>query len=518
VERGFYARVSRLGAQWLELDLHFLSLGGGEIALGWWFEECLVPYLVNTSKLEAVQSISIVTGYGKTRSRGARLNDDGMRLRVRAMLKYMNINETPQPNKGRIHINKQELVEEVKKNEGKIMFDIAGYTRFKEEETTANKFPDVTQQVRSRFRPAKPGEGPQGTFIQDGMDAPVNPLPYQADDMGRRDSRRVSAIRSVGGFEQDRRDSRRSSYNDEDRGPSRRSSEDGPQDRRGGYGDRNHNGDQERRGSYVDQDRRGGYGDQERRGSHADQERRGSYGERERRGGGGNGNNEENRGSYGDRDRRNDADRRSSRDNDTRPPGRDDSQGDRGDAHRRDDMPRQPRRHDDRDQRSSRTNSERPGRDSYYEYGDDRRFDEDAGGRRGSYNDGPSRPPREMAQNDRDRRGPDRYHDRDNRDAGYGGGGLPPSDARRAPNHSDRGYGYRHSSDAAMPGRRESGDDRKPLAQDYNRDESSSHGLASVKEEMDNGDRGGGLAGTKRGLEGNRGYNIEPAFSKRRGM
>jgi hypothetical protein len=35
---------------------------------------------------------------------------------------------------------------------------------------------------------------------------------------------------------------------------------------------------------------------------------------------------------------------------------------------------------------------------------------------------------------------------------------------------------------------------------------------------MDDGDRGGGLAGIKRVLEGNRGYNIEPAFSKRRGM
>ena len=514
MERGFYARVSRLGAQWLELDLHFLSLGGGEIALGWWFEECLVPYLVNTPKLEAVQSISIVTGYGKTRSRGARLNDDGMRLRVRAMLTYMSIKETPQPNKGRIHINKQELVEEVKKNEGKIMFDIAGYTRFKEEETTANKFPDVTQQVRSRFRPAKPGEGPRGTFIQDGMDAPVNPQPYQADDTGRRDSRRAPVIRSGGGLEDDRRDSRRSSYNDEDRRPSRRSSEDGPQDRRGSnFEDRNHHRDQDRRGSYVDQERRGGYGDQERRGSHADQERRGSYRERERGGGDGLDNNAERRGSYDDRDRRNDADRRSSRNNDIRPPGRDDSRGDRGDVHRRDDKPREPRRQDDRDQGSSRANSERPGRDFYH--GDDRRFDEDAGGRRGSYNDGPSRPPREMVQNDRDRRGPDRYRTRDNRDAGHSGG-PPPSDARRAPNHSDRGYDYRHSSDAAMPGRRESGDDRKP--QDYNRDETSSHGLASVKEEMDNGDNGGGLAGTKRGLEGNRGYNIEPAFSKRRSM
>ena len=29
IEKGFYARVSRLGEQWLELDLHFLSFGGG---------------------------------------------------------------------------------------------------------------------------------------------------------------------------------------------------------------------------------------------------------------------------------------------------------------------------------------------------------------------------------------------------------------------------------------------------------------------------------------------------------
>jgi len=168
VEKGFYARVSRLGTQWLELDLHFLSLGGGEIALGWWFEECLVPYLVNTSKLEAVQSISIVTGYGKTRSRGARMNDDGMRLRVRAMLKCMDIHEMQQPNKGRIHIDKSTLIEVVKKNGGRIRFDLESYTRFKEEETTANKFPDVIQQVRPRFRPARPGQGPPGTFIRDG--------------------------------------------------------------------------------------------------------------------------------------------------------------------------------------------------------------------------------------------------------------------------------------------------------------------------------------------------------------
>lgn len=191
VEKGFYARVSRLGTQWLELDLHFLSLGGGEIALGWWFEECLVPYLINTPKLEAVQSISIVTGYGKTRSRGARMNDDGMRLRVRAMLKYMDIHETPQPNKGRIHIDKSALIEVVKKNNGRIRFDLEGYTRFKEEETTANKFPDVVQTVRPRFRPARPGQGPPGTFIRDGDPVP----PHNPPDDKRRDSTMEPSVR-----------------------------------------------------------------------------------------------------------------------------------------------------------------------------------------------------------------------------------------------------------------------------------------------------------------------------------
>eukprot|EP00541_Cyclophora_tenuis_P016329 CAMPEP_0116552880 /NCGR_PEP_ID=MMETSP0397-20121206/6731_1 /TAXON_ID=216820 /ORGANISM="Cyclophora tenuis, Strain ECT3854" /LENGTH=581 /DNA_ID=CAMNT_0004077877 /DNA_START=184 /DNA_END=1929 /DNA_ORIENTATION=- len=151
VERGFYARVSRLGTQWLELDLHFLSLGGGEIALGWWFEECLVPYLVNTSKLAAVKSIDIVTGYGKTRMRGVRHGDDGMRKRVRAMLSFMKIVEVEQPNKGRIHIDKEALTKEVERNGGKIIFDEEGYRQYKLENTTANHIPNVDQKVRPRY-------------------------------------------------------------------------------------------------------------------------------------------------------------------------------------------------------------------------------------------------------------------------------------------------------------------------------------------------------------------------------
>jgi len=221
VEKGFYARVSRLGTQWLELDLHFLSLGGGEIALGWWFEECLVPYLMNTSKLEAVQSISIVTGYGKTRSRGARMNDDGMRLRARAMLKYMDIHETPQPNKGRIHIDKSALIKVVEKNGGRIRFDLEGYTRFKEEETTANKFPDVVQQVRPRFRPARHGQGPPGTFIRDGDPVP----PYKPPDDDRRDPMVESSTRRPANDDYpEYKENRRSSFprnQREDRRPDR---------------------------------------------------------------------------------------------------------------------------------------------------------------------------------------------------------------------------------------------------------------------------------------------------------
>ena len=159
VERGFYAKVSRLGEQWFELDLHFLSLGGGEIALGWWFEECLVPYLTDTDKLATVKSISIVTGYGKTRTRGRRHGDDGMRKRCRAMLRFMGITESDQPNLGRIHIHKENLIEAVNKNGGKIIFDLDGYLNWKEAETTSSIVPDTVQKIRARFKPTVPGSG-----------------------------------------------------------------------------------------------------------------------------------------------------------------------------------------------------------------------------------------------------------------------------------------------------------------------------------------------------------------------
>lgn len=150
VGRGFYAKVSRLGTQWLELDLHFLSLGGGETALRWWFEKCLVPYLGDSKELALVKSIDIVTGYGKTRARGARKGDDSMRKRVRAMLSFMNVCEVVQPNLGRIHIDKQALVKEVERNRGRIIFDSNGYEQFKLQEGLDEPYSDAPQFVRPR--------------------------------------------------------------------------------------------------------------------------------------------------------------------------------------------------------------------------------------------------------------------------------------------------------------------------------------------------------------------------------
>lgn len=224
------------------------------------------------------------------------MNDDGMRLRVKAMLKYMNISEMPQPNKGRIHINKAELIEEVKKNGGKISFDTAGYTKFKDEETTANKFPDVPQRVRPRFRPAKPGEGPPGTFIREGGDDEP-PLPaYKHEDSI--EPRQEAAPRHSDSYQQERRESRRSPYPGDDRGP-RGSWQQA--EKRGSYAVRNapeqdfeNRRGPERRGQYNDDAPRGYAYGREREpnsrgfGDHHDPDRAShtsnAYGDHDRRG------------------------------------------------------------------------------------------------------------------------------------------------------------------------------------------------------------------------------------------
>ena len=311
IEKGFYARVSRLGTQWLELDLHFLSLGGGEIALGWWFEECLVPYLMNTSKLAAVKSIDIVTGYGKTRMRGVRHGDDGMRKRVRGMLNFMKIQEVDQPNKGRIHIDKEALIREVQKNGGKIVFDHEGYCKFKEEQTTANHVPDVPQNVRPRY------SGPPNRLA---ASRDRRSSSYQQDGYNRRESynnpRRDSSYSPRGSSDQNGKQDgfgsaghRGSVTGNNDNNHNRQGSYDNDHNRRGNYDsnngrgshDKNRNTENNRQSSYDNnQNRRGSYDNNNSRGSH-DNDRntenngQSSYGASERSS---NGNSSNRRGSY----------------------------------------------------------------------------------------------------------------------------------------------------------------------------------------------------------------------------
>ncbi|CAJ1933788.1 unnamed protein product [Cylindrotheca closterium] len=484
VEKGFYARVSRLGKEWLELDLHFLSLGGGEIALGWWFEDCLVPYLINTSRLEAVQSISIVTGYGKTRSRGARVNDDGMRLRVKAMLQFMNIEETPQPNKGRIHINKAALVSEVRKNDGKINFDLEGYIRWKEKETTANKFPDVPQQVRARFRPAQPNEGPPGTFVRE-VSAEVN-VGLDHLEFNRADLKRENES-----FAPERRDSRRGPGFDDRNGNGHHRSNDGwSQGRGGSYSDRQDDGrlghgkDNRDSGGHADHrvggvdqpPRRSGYGEPPKRSygernSYDEPAQRRSHDEQGKRGGGF----EQHSNYERDWDNRNAQDRRGSRDYDGR--------GDRF------------REEGGRRISDSRSNGNR---DSSSHFGDNRRGDDGDNRYGAGHNDNNSSHQRHGGVRERDRR---------TRDSGFGDSGRHGGGSRYSNELRDNHFGGNRGEASTTGGHRHKGNDDHDVRQTSSRDFDSDRYRGE-----DQSDR------KKRPFEHppNRGYDIEPAFSKRR--
>lgn len=158
------------------------SLGGGEIALSWWFEECLTPYLKDTSMLEPIHTISIVTGYGKTRTRGRRQGNDGMKKRVQAMLSFMGVQEMPEDNAGRVRVDKVALVQLAHQCNGIIQFDLEGYTAWKDRETTANQVPDVPQKIRARFKPVNPGSGgPPFTRIETEHTSPEYLLEHQKE-------------------------------------------------------------------------------------------------------------------------------------------------------------------------------------------------------------------------------------------------------------------------------------------------------------------------------------------------
>lgn len=85
------------------------------------------PVFDDPAKFDAVETFTIVTGYGKSRTRGRRHGNDGMKKRVQAMLGFMGIEETPQENAGRVRVNKDSLRAALRKNNGRIILDVEGY-------------------------------------------------------------------------------------------------------------------------------------------------------------------------------------------------------------------------------------------------------------------------------------------------------------------------------------------------------------------------------------------------------
>jgi len=153
LRKGFYSTASELGDKFYKLDLHFLSLGSGQAAVGWWLEECLVPYLSNKSKFENVKYIAIVTGRRNSRIRN-RCGEDGMSSRVRELLRHMNIEVVEQTNTGRIQIDKECFMAEVRRNGGNLAFNKEGYYNFiKQEEDAVNSAFNVVQ-VRRKSKGA----------------------------------------------------------------------------------------------------------------------------------------------------------------------------------------------------------------------------------------------------------------------------------------------------------------------------------------------------------------------------
>lgn len=130
VKKGFYAKVSTLAPKSLELDLHFLSLGGGEAALRWWLEEALLPYFVQRRNLSPVTSINIITGYGKSRERATRDGDDGMRGRICVILDFYNVRHHVGHNQGMVQVDVNSLGLLAEDQGGKIVFDDDGYRKF----------------------------------------------------------------------------------------------------------------------------------------------------------------------------------------------------------------------------------------------------------------------------------------------------------------------------------------------------------------------------------------------------
>jgi hypothetical protein len=61
------------------------------------------------------------------------------------MMHFMNLDEVKQNNMGRVKLNIEKFVQEVRRNDGRILFDAVGYRRYVDEETRANEYIEVEQ-------------------------------------------------------------------------------------------------------------------------------------------------------------------------------------------------------------------------------------------------------------------------------------------------------------------------------------------------------------------------------------
>lgn len=67
------------------------------------------------------------------------------------MMHYMNLKEVQQPNMGRVQLDIQAFVEEVRRNNGRIHFDSVAYRKYVDEEARANEPPEVEQFRRPKL-------------------------------------------------------------------------------------------------------------------------------------------------------------------------------------------------------------------------------------------------------------------------------------------------------------------------------------------------------------------------------
>lgn len=105
IKLGFYTRLfkSNNDNSYIEIDLHFLSVGAAITATLWWFDECIIP------NISTVKTMHIITGYGKSRMENIVKKENtyaklGIAKHVRKVLDLLQLKEIKQSNMGMVKV------------------------------------------------------------------------------------------------------------------------------------------------------------------------------------------------------------------------------------------------------------------------------------------------------------------------------------------------------------------------------------------------------------------------------